>query len=127
MSGHNHGHVWQGHFKSFPIQQDDHLFTVLRYVLLNPVRAKLVDHAREWHWSHLHVPALTDPLPIPLPTEEPLSIDQPLSQPDLTTIRTCVNRQQPFGAADWQAQIAAMPGLASTLRPRGRPRKSLEK
>ncbi|BFU92124.1 MAG: hypothetical protein NTAFB01_33110 [Nitrospira sp.] len=34
----SHGHVWQGRFKSFPIQQDGHLLTVL----LNPVRANLV-------------------------------------------------------------------------------------
>ena len=119
----SHGHVWQGRFKSFPIQQDGHLLTVLRYVLLNPVRAQLVAHARDWRWSHLHFPALTDPLPIPLPPEEPFSLDQPLSQSDLTTLRTCVNRHQPFGTADWQARIAAMLGLASTLRPRGRPRK----
>jgi len=33
------GHVWQGRFKSFPVQRDEHLITVLRYVLQNPVRA----------------------------------------------------------------------------------------
>ena len=49
----SHGHVWQGRFKSFPIQQDDHLLTVLRYVLRNPVRAGLVEHARDWPWSSL--------------------------------------------------------------------------
>ncbi|MFO0778556.1 MAG: transposase [Nitrospira sp.] len=32
----SHGHVWQGRFKSFPIQQDGHLLTVLRYVVRNP-------------------------------------------------------------------------------------------
>jgi putative transposase len=39
------GHIWQGRFKSFPIQQDGHLLTVLRYVLRNPVRANLVASA----------------------------------------------------------------------------------
>ena len=39
------GHVWQGRFKSFPIQHDSHLLTVLRYVLRNPVRAGLAAHA----------------------------------------------------------------------------------
>lgn len=123
----SHGHVWQGRFKSFPIQHDAHLLTVLRYILLNPVRASLVEHARNWRWSSLHFPTLTDPIPISLPTEEPFSLDQPLSQPDLTTLRTCVNRQQPFGSAEWQARIAALLGLGSTLRPRGRPRRSPEK
>ena len=41
----SHGHVWQGRFKIFPIQQDGHLLTVLRYVLRNPVRAGLVEQA----------------------------------------------------------------------------------
>jgi hypothetical protein len=37
------GHIWQGRFKSFPVQRDEHLMTVLRYVLQNPVRAGLSD------------------------------------------------------------------------------------
>jgi hypothetical protein len=80
-----------------------------------------VDHTRDWHWSHLHFPALTDPLPFPVPTEALFSLDQPLSLPELTTLRTCINRQQPFGAPGWQARMASLLGLVSTLRPRGRP------
>jgi putative transposase len=41
------GHVWQGRFKSFLIQEDTHLLTVLRYVEANPVRAGLVNSAGE--------------------------------------------------------------------------------
>ena len=33
------GHVWQGRFKAFIIEDDDHLRTVLRYVERNPLRA----------------------------------------------------------------------------------------
>ncbi len=43
---HSSGHIWQGRFKAFPIQEDDHLLTVLRYVERNPVRANLVERAR---------------------------------------------------------------------------------
>ena len=39
------GHVWQGRFKAFPIQDDDHLRTVLRYVERNALRAELVARA----------------------------------------------------------------------------------
>ncbi|TMA92825.1 MAG: hypothetical protein E6J74_20000 [Deltaproteobacteria bacterium] len=46
------GHIWQGRFKSFSVQRDEHLMTVLRYVLQNPVRT-LSETAREWHWSSL--------------------------------------------------------------------------
>jgi REP element-mobilizing transposase RayT len=45
------GHVWQGRFKSFPIEEDEHLLTVLRYVERNPLRAGLVGRAEEWLWS----------------------------------------------------------------------------
>jgi putative transposase len=47
------GHVWQGRFKAFPIQQDAHLVTVLRYVQRNPVRAGLAERAEAWPWSSL--------------------------------------------------------------------------
>jgi putative transposase len=39
---HSNGHVWQGRFRDFAIQEDDHLLTVLRYIERNPVRAGLV-------------------------------------------------------------------------------------
>ena len=106
--------MWQGRFKIFPLQQDGHLLTVLRYVLRNPVRAGLVEPAR---------PHLTDVTLIPLPEVGTSWIDQPFVTHELTTLRTCVNRQQPFGAPEWQQQLATTLGLESTLRPRGRPAK----
>ncbi len=35
------GHVWQGRFKAFPVQSDEHCLTVLRYVERNPLRANM--------------------------------------------------------------------------------------
>ena len=45
------GHLYQGRFKSFPIQSDGHLLTVMRYVERNPVRANFIDRAEEWQWG----------------------------------------------------------------------------
>ena len=120
----SHGHVWQGRFKSFLIQQDGHLFTVLRYVLYNPVRARFVQQADEWPWSSLRYPHLVAPLSASRSTEGRPGLDAPVPDNDLPTLRTCVNRQQPFGSPQWQRRIAARLGLESTLRPRGRPRQS---
>jgi putative transposase len=117
-----HGHVWQGRFKSFPIQQDGHLLTVLRYVLRNPVRAGLVTHTSEWLWSSLQHPALIEPGPVQLPPDWPQGLDAPLFEHELAALRTCVTRQAPFGALGWVEQLATALGLESTLRPRGRPR-----
>ena len=48
---HSSGHIWQGRFKAFPIQEDAHLLTVLRYIERNPVRAGLATRAERWPWS----------------------------------------------------------------------------
>ncbi len=48
------GHIWQGRFKAFPIQEDDHLRTVLRYVERNPLRAQLVKRAETWPGRRTH-------------------------------------------------------------------------
>ena len=50
---HSTGHVWQGRFKAFPIQEDEHLLVVLRYIERNPLRAGLVERAERWPWSSL--------------------------------------------------------------------------
>src|SRR3972149_3567800 len=47
------GHVWQGRFKAFPIQEDEHLLAVLRYVERNALRARLVRRAEQWRWCSL--------------------------------------------------------------------------
>ena len=43
---HSSGHVWQGRFKAFPIEEDEHLWTVLRYVERNALRANLSGASR---------------------------------------------------------------------------------
>jgi|SRR5581483_10377515 len=44
------GHVWQGRFYSCPLDES-HLWTALRYVELNPVRAGMIEVAERWRWS----------------------------------------------------------------------------
>ena len=45
---HTSGHIWQGRFRAFPIQEDAHLLTILRYIERNPLRARLVRRAERW-------------------------------------------------------------------------------
>ena len=47
------GHAYQGRFKSFPIQDDNHFLTVCRYVERNALRAGLVTQAQAWRWGSL--------------------------------------------------------------------------
>src|SRR5690349_7313597 len=123
------GHVWQGRFKAFPIQEDDHLLTVLRYVERNPLRARLTRRAEQWRWSSLRLrgpsagPSILSPSPVPLPNNWSQHVHQPQAEAELAALRTSINRGTPFGSAHWTKLAAARLGLESTLRPRGRPRK----
>ena len=45
------GHVFQGRFKAILVEKESHLLELARYVVLNPVRAKMVRSAKDWPWS----------------------------------------------------------------------------
>jgi putative transposase len=45
------GHVFQGRYKAILVQKDSHLLELSRYVVLNPVRAGMVDEVGAWPWS----------------------------------------------------------------------------
>jgi putative transposase len=120
------GRVWQGRFKAFPIEQDDHLLTVLRYTERNPLRANMVISADEWPWSSLGPNRLAredDCLPLALPPNWLDWVNEPQTPAELEAIRESIARGRPFGGPDWQKNIAELLGLEDSLRPRGRPRK----
>ena len=122
------GHVWQGRYKSFVVEQDRHVLTVMRYIESNPVRSNLVQSAGEWEWSsHRERLAgrrkLLDLLPPHLPTHWTEHVDRPLTEGEMEKMQQCVNRGAPFGSLEWKRRICEPLGLASTMRPKGRPRK----
>jgi putative transposase len=45
------GHVFQGRYRTELVEDETYLWTVTRYVHLNPVRADMVDHPAAWAWS----------------------------------------------------------------------------
>jgi putative transposase len=122
------GHAWQGRFKEFIIQDDDHLRTVLRYVERNDLRAELVTRAEDWKWSSLLGWLRRDPLLWQSGLQErdklwPARVNEPLSDGDLHRLRLSVERGRPFGNELWTRETARRLGLESPLRSRGRPRK----
>lgn len=127
------GHVWQGRFKSFIVQEDAHLLTVARYIEGNPVRAGLAGSAAGWRWSSHgessgnQERSLTCPLPVPLPGVWTEFVDSPLTPQEMGRLQTSVKRQAPFGGGIWAEEIARLLGLETTMRSRGRPRKQPEK
>ena len=121
------GRVWQGRFKAFPIQHDEHLLTVMRYVERNALRAGLVDNAVAWPWGSLawrvgsERTALLARCPVNLPADWIEWVNTPQTPTELTELRACVNRQRPYGTEQWVDRTAAELGLQSSLRSAGRP------
>ncbi len=127
------GHVWQGRFKAFPIQQDAHLLTVLRYVERNPLRAGLVRQAENWRWSSLpswiehERPAWLSKGPVDRPARWLTYVNRAETSAELESLRRSILRGAPFGTATWSQRTAHRLGLEASLHPRGRPRKGKTK
>lgn len=126
------GHLYQGRFKAFPIEEDDHLYTVLRYVERNALRAQLCERAEAWRWPSLarRLGGASDPIgkllsawPLPLPDDWVERVNRPQTEAELEAVRRSVLRGQPFGTEGWREQTAAELGLESAFRRPGRPRK----
>lgn len=132
---HTSGHVWQGRFKAFPIESDDHLMTVLRYVERNPVRAKTIPirKAQRWPWSSIGSPPkdverpLLHPGPIPRPKDWLRWVNEPQTEAELKALRASIDRGRPFGSETWQRRTAKQLGLEASLHALGRPRKGAKK
>jgi REP element-mobilizing transposase RayT len=63
------GHLFQGRYKSILIQKDSHLLEVCRYVVLNPVRARMVERPEAWKWSSYCATAGLESPPLCLTTD----------------------------------------------------------
>ena len=123
------GHVYQGRYKSFPVQDDDHFHTVCRYVERNALTAKLVKRAEDYRWGSLHnwlVGASVIELaqwPVRRLPHWVERVNVALSDKELKKLRYSVQRGLPFGDDAWTTKTATRLGLESTTRPRGRPKK----
>jgi len=129
-----HGHLYQGRFKSFPVETDDHFLTVARYVERNPLRAGAVRKAQNWRWSSLRrrIDSEDNPAQTPLPmanwpVERPIDwltwVNTAQTQQELELLRLSVNKGRPFGNDAWQKTMARKLDLASSFREAGRPKK----
>lgn len=126
------GHVYQGRFKSFPVAEDEHFYTVARYVERNPLRAKLVAGAEAWRWGSLYRwlrgwqedRTLLSAWPLARKPGWVEHVNAPLTDSELLAVRTSIDRSRPLGGQAWSRRTIRQLGLEITLRSRGRPRKS---
>jgi putative transposase len=123
------GHLYQGRFKSFAVQQDRHFLTVCRYVERNALQARLVENAQDWRWCSLwraqrireHPVPYIEPWPVQRPEPWVTAVNAPLAAAELHVVRHSSGRGTPYGERAWTREMAERLGLESTLRPRGRP------
>jgi putative transposase len=128
------GPLYQGRFKSLPVERDEHLLTLLRYVQRNPLRAGLVKRAAQWRWSGEaarrqgppELAAILSDWPVDRPSDWERWVNEPQTQGEIERLRQCIRRSRPFGSAAWTGRTAHKLDLLWTLRPRGRPRKKEE-
>jgi putative transposase len=123
------GPLYQGRFKSFPVETDEYFYQLVRYVERNALRANLVTRAELWPWSsltqegcRLSKAVRLAEWPLPRPSDWIELVNRCQTEAEVAAIRRCVNRGCPLGSNLWVAETARQLGLQSTLRPRGHPR-----
>jgi putative transposase len=122
------GHLYQGRYKSFPVQEGLYYQTLMRYVESNPLRAGRVPRSADWPWGSLAIrcgeekPLTLSDGPMALPRQWKSQADR-FSDLPTDIIETCIQRGRPFGDDHWIPKTAKMLALESSLRPRGRPQK----
>src|SRR5439155_2182907 len=95
-----YGHLYQGRFKSFPVQRDEPFLTLSRYVERNPLSANLTRRAELWPHSSLHtrlygddkLKSLLSPWPLDLPRNWTQHVNQPLTDKELERIEMSLKR-----------------------------------
>ena len=119
------GHLWQGRFSSVAMDEA-HFVTALRYVALNPVRARLAARAQDWPWSstRAHLAGTDDHVVKVAPALERVgdfaaflgdSFDEALSY---AALRKAESVGRPVGSPEWLEDMETRTRLA--LRPQQR-------
>lgn len=122
------GHLWQGRFSSVAMDEA-HFVAALRYVALNPVRARLVRRAEDWAWSSTRalIAGRDDHVVTVAPALERVGdfaaflgaeFDEALTY---AALRKAESVGRPIGSAQWLAGMEERTGLKLTPGKRGRP------
>jgi len=121
------GHFWQGRFGCVAMDEP-HLLAALRYVAMNPVRARLVAQARNWRWSSVRAlldPVLGDGITDTAPVLERVpdfatllrsGEDESLSE----ALRRSEGTGRPLGSNEFLNRVEAILGRNPKPRKRGR-------
>ncbi|NNM86160.1 MAG: hypothetical protein HKL96_10450 [Phycisphaerales bacterium] len=131
------GPLYQGRFKSFPVQSGSHVPMVCRYVERNALTAGVVKRAEDWRWGSLWLRRQKQMDEPTRALREMLSAGPAGRWPELKGWTQTVNRLQtkgelaqleasetrgrPLGDEAWLGKMVRQGGLEHTVRPEGRP------
>jgi len=117
------GTLFEGRFKSCPVQTEDYFLACLRYIELNPVRAGMVADPLEYHWSSHHANAFGKEIRLWSPHQEYLKLGRIASERQsryrqlfetsigsevITDIRQSTQRGLALGSDRFKDQIEAL-------------------
>ena len=122
------GHLWQGRFFSCPLDKE-HLYEVIRYVELNPIRAGITQKLEEFAWSSArdHMLGIKS---IPLSSiKKYLEIEdwkaylsEVVNDDVLAAIRSKTKTGRPLGNSKFVAKLEKITGKSLSVLPQGRPK-----
>ncbi|MDA4846736.1 transposase [Hoeflea poritis] len=121
------GHLWQGRYGSV-VMDEGHLLNAVRYVTLNPVRAKLVKRAHDWQWSSAgaHLAGQDDKVVTVAPVldrtgEFRAFLDEPIDEAEAYgALRRAETVGRPIGDAGWLKKLEQHTGRILMPGKRGR-------
>ena len=124
------GHLYQGRYKSFLCQQDEHLLTLIRYVERNALKANMVRRAENWQWSSVwrrekgtdEQKKLLALWPIPIPRDYRTLLNSPQTEAEEAALERSESKGVPYGSDVWMLRTVKKYGLEQTLRSVGRPK-----
>lgn len=132
------GTLWEGRFKSSPIEQERYLLGCIKYIELNPVRAGVVENPAEYRWSSCSIRAFgkknslvdLDPYYIELgktPQERAKAYKQWLksfiAEEEWKYIKEGVEKSTPIASLDFINVLSAILNRSIIVRPQGRPKR----
>ena len=123
--------IYQGRYKSLPVETGPPLLTLVRYVERNAQRAGLAKKAEDWPWSSVYArlygnekqKQLLSRWPVAEPKDYLPWLNHPQAKEEIENIRYAIRRSRPYGSERWVSRAVAQFGLENTMRNPWRPGK----
>jgi putative transposase len=134
--------LWEGRYRAAPIDSASYFLACCRYIELNPVRARMVDHPRAYKWSsyRAHADGRSDPLVSDHPLYRALGRSQAtrqgayralfrevLADEVVDALRRATQGGWALGDTGFAQKVARASGRRAAPLPAGRPRKRRRK